>query len=279
MKLYKIVLLIAVLSSCTLINEDISYNNVNSILGDLEFQWYKSERISYGNNERDYYLYFAPENLESKELVFYVHGGGWKSGAPEESMYIAEYFNDLGYAVVLTAYPLIDQASIEEMNRAIVRSFKNARDRYAGTYESIIIGGASAGGQLAALLYAENKTEVQPLVSKMFLLSSVLDFNKCDNFVINGMIDTAFNSPSLKQNLNPVNKADSFKNLDFYIMYSKQDGIVNYENSISFGNTVLNSGAQVLYTEMINLYHDESYVFPFLYKYDELKDFEAWLKN
>lgn len=278
MKQFIIISLLIILTSCVAIKEGLSYQNVNKILGDMEFEFSKIEKFQYGELTREYLYYIEPEEVTRDELIFYIHGGGWNSGSPEKSFYIADYFNKLGYRVVLTGYPLIYEVDINNMNSSILESYLYANKRFAGD-NKIILGGASAGAHLASTLYFDNyNVKHSGKVDKIFSLSGVLDFNQCDNFVINGMIDDITKDDSiLRESLNPINKLNSDEDLDFLLLYSENDGIVEFENATVFGDKAESLGFNVEYIELTSLKHDESYVFPFIYSDMYLRSFDNWI--
>ena len=41
------------------------------------------EKIFYGKNKEQYFLYYEPEEVKSDIVIFYVHGGGWNAGSPD----------------------------------------------------------------------------------------------------------------------------------------------------------------------------------------------------
>lgn len=279
MKQFIIISLLIVLTSCVAIKEGLSYQNVNKILGNMEFDFSKIEKVQYGELTREYLYYIEPEEITKDELIYYIHGGGWNSGSPEMSFYIADYFNKLGYRVVLTGYPLIYDADIQNMSSSILKSYLYANNSYAGD-DKIILGGASAGAHLAVTLYFDNYNDKDIIgkIDKIFSLSGVLDFNQCDNMIMNGMInDITKKDDDLKDILNPINKLNSGYDVDFLLLYSEKDGIVEFENAKVFGDKADSLGFSVEYIDVTDLKHDESYVFPFIYSDMYLNSFDNWI--
>lgn len=282
MKLFIAINILLGFSSCVAINEGLTHEKVFDSLGKMEYTFYKKEKVKYGDLDKEYYLYFEPKEILEEDLIFYIHGGGWRNGSPEECLYIANYFNNSGYRVVLTGYPLIGDIDINRMNQAVLKSYLNVINKYPSENGKVILGGASAGGNLAVSLYFDNRNmpEINGKVEKIFSLSGVLDFTQSKNFVIRGMINDISNKNSnLENELNPINKLTEGLNLDFLLLYSRKDGIVEYENSINFSEKAKAVGAVVELIDVSPLRHDESYVYPFIYSDMYLSSFDLWLKK
>ena len=43
---------------------------------------YKPQKVSYGTNKEQYFLYYEPEKILSDKIIVWVHGGGWNAGNP-----------------------------------------------------------------------------------------------------------------------------------------------------------------------------------------------------
>lgn len=96
---------------------------------------------------------YLPENVENPPLMVWIHGGGWSGGNKEwcNVIWLAEH----GYAVASVSYRLSQQAvfpaQIHDV-KAAIRWLRANADQYGYDPERIAASGASAGGQLAALL-------------------------------------------------------------------------------------------------------------------------------
>jgi acetyl esterase/lipase len=112
---------------------------------------------------------YRPRALTSDApALFWIHGGGFLHGRPEqdERMNI-DFARTLGITVAAVRYRLGPEhpapAALEDAYAGLVWLFANAAERGIDA-ERIAIGGASAGGGLAAglALYAHDKGEVSP---------------------------------------------------------------------------------------------------------------------
>lgn len=273
-----VLIIISICSSCTAINEGLSYKRVYDELSEISFSFHQCEKVEYGDNSREYYLKYSPKTVTKSEVIFFIHGGGWKSGSPEEFEYIADYFTKKGYRVVLAGYPLAPDVNLEEMKNSVMNCYLRVfRDYNAVKNTSFILGGASAGSHLAANLYFDSLKDYfteRSSIKSFFSLSGVLDFDKCRNGTIKSLIKRISDVPS-----NPVDLLVSESKLRIFLLYSSKDGIVEYENSLSFGKQAYSLGNSVTYLKYDEYTHDESYVYPMLHGDSKLSAFESWLSS
>jgi len=133
----------------------------------------------------DVFLPAAAEEA-SRRAVMLIHGGGWRSGNKSHLYPLANLLAQAGYVVLLPEYRLSTEArypaGLVDLNDAIVWAKAHA-DEFAFSPRQLALGGASSGGQMAALLaYTSNrpwfKSEADQDTSVMALidLDGVLDF-------------------------------------------------------------------------------------------------------
>ena len=134
---------------------------------------------------------YRPRSLTTvAPALFWIHGGGFIIGSPEQDEQSSiDFARDLGITVVALRYRLAPEhpapAAIRDAYAGLTWVFAQAKEW--GIDESkIAIGGASAGGGLAATLaiYAHDKGEVAPLFQ--LLVYPMLD----DRTVLRTDIDT-----------------------------------------------------------------------------------------
>lgn len=271
-------LIVFIYTGCTVINEGLSYKRVFNELNDLSFNFHSSEKIKYGSGIKEFYLKLTPETVTKSEVILFIHGGGWRSGSPGEFEYLANYFTKRGYRVVLAGYPLIPEVSLKEMNRSLTKCFLKVYSDFNSNQDtSFILGGASAGSHLAVNLYFKSLKEYEiekSSIKSFFSLSGVLDFNMCKNSTIKRLIKSISGTPS-----NPVSFLDKESNIPIFLLYSVKDGIVEYENSLSFSRKADSLGYSVSHLKYDNYTHDESYVYPMLHEDSKLFSFESWLSS
>lgn len=105
-----------------------------------------------GKNKLDLYL---PKNHKDFPVLFFVHGGTWKSGDKKLYFRLGDIFARNGIGTVIISYRLSPQVKhpghIEDVARAFGWTCRNIAAR-GGRADQIFVCGHSAGGHLAALL-------------------------------------------------------------------------------------------------------------------------------
>jgi arylformamidase len=107
--------------------------------------------IAYGSGKRERLdLFRRPEGAASGTLVF-IHGGYWRAFGKEDFSWVADPFVARGISVAVLSYPLMPEADLPTIRRAISRAFEclttdllTARER-----ARLVVVGHSAGAYLA----------------------------------------------------------------------------------------------------------------------------------
>ncbi len=124
------------------------------------FEVVKKADISYceeknADPERHKLDVYSPKGLKDRPVLFFVHGGSWKSGSKGLYAAIGSSFAKAGYVVVVINYRLTPQVvhpgHIEDVARAFAWTADHIKD-YGGDAKKIFPFGHSAGGHLVALL-------------------------------------------------------------------------------------------------------------------------------
>lgn len=129
--------------------------------------------------------------------VIMVHGGGWRSGNKSMNTPMARRLAGSGFVVMSIEYRLSPEATypaaVHDLKYAI-RWLRKNHDRYQVRKECIAIAGASAGGQLAALVGSTNGEavfegdlglpEVSSDVQAVIDLDGLLDFTDPESLAL-----------------------------------------------------------------------------------------------
>ena len=111
--------------------------------------------LRYGSGEKETLdLFVAPK---STHLLIFIHGGYWYSMDKDDYSCIAPEFIRAGISVAVLNYALCPLVTIptivDQCRQAIAWLYRHARD-YGVSAEQLIITGHSAGGHLAAMMFA-----------------------------------------------------------------------------------------------------------------------------
>jgi len=136
--------------------------------------------VAYGAGERER-LDLFPAARPAAPCFVWVHGGYWRRLAKSFFSFVAEPIVAAGGAAVIVNYPLVASATLDEIvdaaRRALAWIARNAA-RLNADARHIVVGGHSAGGQLAGMLAA---TDWRPYglpedsVKGVFVVSGLFD--------------------------------------------------------------------------------------------------------
>ena len=103
---------------------------------------------------------YAPANAKGLPVVFWIHGGGWETGDKSDVKAKPQAFMDKGFVFVSTNYRLLPAVDMATLVRDVAKSFRWVHDHvaeYGGDPNRVLVGGHSAGAQLAALLCTDER--------------------------------------------------------------------------------------------------------------------------
>ena len=103
---------------------------------------------------------YAPAGARDLPVVFWIHGGGWQAGDKSDVKLKPQWFMDKGFVFVSTNYRLLPAVDMGTIVRDVARSFRWVQDHvaeYGGDPRRVLVGGHSAGAQLAALICTDDK--------------------------------------------------------------------------------------------------------------------------
>lgn len=103
---------------------------------------------------------YAPANAKNLPVVFWIHGGGWQGGDKDDVKLKPQMFMDKGFVFVSTNYRLWPNVEMGVLIRDVAQSFKWVHDHiaeYGGDPKRVLVGGHSAGAQLAAIICTDEK--------------------------------------------------------------------------------------------------------------------------
>ena len=111
--------------------------------------------LRYGPNPRELLDLFLPSGTP-RGTYLYIHGGYWRALSKEDYSFVAGPFLEQGIAVAVMEYDLCPQVSIativDECRRA-VQWLADEGPKH-GSAGPLVVGGSSAGGHLAAMMFA-----------------------------------------------------------------------------------------------------------------------------
>jgi pectinesterase len=129
---------------------------------------------------------FLPAGKPKHQGILLVHGGGWRSGSKSHFYALANRLAQRGYTVLLPEFRLSAEspypAGLIDVNDAIVWAKAHAAE-FGFAPDRLALGGASSGGQMAALLaYSQGEPlfksdpALDTSVNALIDMDGVLDF-------------------------------------------------------------------------------------------------------
>jgi len=117
--------------------------------------------IAYGTGPNET-LDIFPAQKANAPVVFFIHGGYWRSLDKSDHSFVAPPLHDMGACVVVVNYALCPGTPEQavtipdiavQMTRALAWVWQNI-DKYGANPKDVVVAGHSAGGHLAAMLLA-----------------------------------------------------------------------------------------------------------------------------
>ncbi len=103
---------------------------------------------------------FAPPDAKNLPVVFWIHGGGWQTGDKTDVALKPQALMDMGFVFVSVNYRLLPAVDMGTLTRDVAKSFRWVEDHIAefgGDPKRVLVGGHSAGAQLAALICTDER--------------------------------------------------------------------------------------------------------------------------
>lgn len=107
--------------------------------------------VGYGESPRQYYDLFKPQDVRSKAIVLFIHGGYWQALDPSYFSHLARGLNRRGVPVALAGYDLCPQVELGHIVWELQQAAAALWRRFS---RPVVAAGHSAGGHLAACLLA-----------------------------------------------------------------------------------------------------------------------------
>jgi acetyl esterase/lipase len=212
-------------------------------LAQHEAQNLKIEEIRYGEHPRQYMLVCesAKTPASRNKIVFYVHGGGWHVGAPEQHFPLAEKLAAEGYTVIMPAYrlgPVFGYDALNEDMTSALKASLNLMETQGWCGKELVLGGTSAGSNLAALLlYDRDRLHSlglsQGIFAGFFSLAGALDIEQMDESFALENYAGACEGSSFDQ-ANPVCHMHEDEQVPVLCIHGTADGLVKYKAANSF---------------------------------------------
>ncbi|MBZ9978664.1 alpha/beta hydrolase [Mesorhizobium sp. BR-1-1-10] len=201
-----------------------------------------AETVDYGPAKLDIY---APDGAKDLPVVFFVHGGAWRTGKRSQVNAKPAFLLANGFCFVSIDYRMLPQADVAIQAGDVERAYAYVRTNIAqhgGDPDRIVGMGHSAGCHLVALTGMRGGL---PGVAGL-LLDDTRAYDLAALAGSGGMVraySRVFSDPSQWAALSPASYVDGRKHPPTFIAYSRADG--RGEQSTAFAQRLRASGTEV----------------------------------
>jgi len=202
-----------------------------------------SEKHNYGTHCKQYFILYQSDKSKAavKPLIIYYHGGGWTFGSPEKFAVNAKFFTDLGYPVIMPSYrrlPFYRQKAIAEDRLLALKEIDQLMQENKWSDRKIILGGMSAGGNVAALL-CYNKKGLNSIgfdrsrFAGIMLHGAPLDLKAMNSTPLLYCYAGSKSAPSFSE-ASPISFLDKDDDIPTLVIHGTKDGMVAYRCTENF---------------------------------------------
>lgn len=203
---------------------------------------------------------YAPPQAKRAPVLFFVHGGGWRRGSKDQTVYqnFVQAIAHHGFVTVVPNYRLSSvaehPAQIEDVASAFAWTYRNI-SKYGGDPNLIFVSGHSAGGHLVSLLaldrrYLQQQHVPAEAIKGVLALSAVFDITKMRGRSTKTMAEPAFgDNPSVWKEASPMDHVRSGLP-PFLVLYAKRDPDTLKEQAVRFAAALREKKDRVVLVEL-----------------------------
>ncbi len=117
-------------------------------------------RLAYGSQEIEHLDWYVSER-QNAPLVFFVHGGAWKSGSAKDNALQVHWLIKKGFSVVIPDFDAVTSVQgnlahlAQQVQNALLFTHREARVHHADP-QKIVVVGHSSGAHLSACMVTRN---------------------------------------------------------------------------------------------------------------------------
>lgn len=195
--------------------------------------------IRYGEHSRQYFLFHPPLGgpTQARLIVIYFHGGGWRFGRPGQFRAHARLLGNLGYAVILPSCRRAPRYGYRHVRQDLGQLLETAHrlvQSHGLAHCPAVIGGMSAGGNLAALAALQPPAGIpDSWLRGLFALGAPLDLEQMpDSAILRGFAGRR--SESSFREASPINYITAQTAIPTLIIHGERDGMAPFQSVACF---------------------------------------------
>ncbi|MFZ6028493.1 MAG: alpha/beta hydrolase [Chloroflexota bacterium] len=206
----------------------------------------RGEPVSFGPHpQQALLLYEPPAGVERQETaIVFIHGGGWQSGAPALFRFMGDFFARRGFPTLLLGYRLAPSfkfpAQLDDIYAGCEAGILALRQRSV-VPTRWVLGGQSAGAQLAALVAYADRMRCEALFGRLaglFLISAPVDFSLCTTGDVARLLASFTGNEDNHRLADPMGYLTGGETLPVLLIHGDRDATVDPQNSLAFAAKV-----------------------------------------
>lgn len=245
------------------------------------------ERVDFGSDKEQHFLYYEPTKIVSDKIVVWVHGGGWNAGNPKQFDYVGQFMAKTGYRFVSLGYRLSTKykypAQIEDVCKGYNTAMKYLQDKGIDT-SKVIVSGPSAGAHLSSILCYSSMVQAQYNVDVSNVIGYVglggpYSFRKDSTWTMRTLVSMLFEKGYDRLGGEPWSLM-SESHIPMLLIHSRHDGIVVFGCAEDFAEKAKTVGNKCEIYEVEDKKNTHSWYTAgcFFYTREENKTLDRFLK-
>lgn len=217
------------------------------------------EKISYGSDKNQYYLYFEPENPSSDKVIIWIHGGGWNAGTPADFDYLGQRVAGEGYRLISMGYRLSTQAKYPVQIEDVCAGYNHAiawlKEKGIDT-SKLIVCGPSAGAHLSSILTYSKADQDRYGVDVSSVIGYVgwggpYCFNESMSITLKLLLKMLFPKGYDRKQAEPVSLMTA-NHIPMLLIQSRHDGLIDYSFAEKMRDRALELGMECELYEVVD---------------------------
>ena len=201
----------------------------------------RPERVNYGSDREQYFLYYEPEGTASEKIIFWVHGGGWNAGSPLYFDYVGQAVAAAGYRMVSGGYRLSPKNKYPVQIEDVCACWNAALGYLTGRgvdASRIIVAGPSAGAHLTSILCYSEKVQkeygvdISPIIG-FIGFGGPYSFRPDQSKTLSILLNQLFTKTYDRREAEPVSLMCR-NHIPMLLIQSRHDGLLQYECAQDF---------------------------------------------
>ena len=201
----------------------------------------RPERVNYGPDRDQYFLYYEPEGTADEKIIFWVHGGGWNAGSPLFFDYVGQAVAAAGYRMISGGYRLSPKNKYPVQIEDVCACWNAALGYLTGRgvdASRIIVVGPSAGAHLTSILCYSEKVQqeygvdISPIIG-FIGFGGPYSFRPDQSKTLSILLNQLFTKTYDRREAEPVSLMCR-NHIPMLLIQSRHDGLLQYECAQDF---------------------------------------------